>query len=53
MAHKVDISWDRRDGGTVARIVFDNARRLNVLNPPGLTDLTEAFQSLSREHDLR
>lgn len=52
-AHKVDISWDRRPGGVVAHVVFDNARRLNVLNPPALLDLTEAFRSLAREDDLR
>jgi len=52
-AHKVDISWDRRPGGVVAYVVFDNARRLNVLNPPALLDLTEAFLGLGREDDLR
>jgi len=31
----------------VAHVVFDNARRLNVLNPPALLDLTEAFLSLA------
>jgi len=51
--HKVDISWDRRPAGVVARVVFDNARRLNVLNPPALLDLTEAFLGLGRENDLR
>src|SRR6266478_7794482 len=51
--HKVDIAWDRRPAGVVAHVVYDNARRLNVLNPPALTDLTEAFQALSREDDLR
>lgn len=51
--HKVDISWDRRSAGAVAHVVFDNARRLNVLNPPALLDLTEAFRSLAREDDLR
>ncbi|MFI4998517.1 MAG: enoyl-CoA hydratase [Reyranellales bacterium] len=52
-AHKVDIVWERRPAGVVVHVVFDNARRLNVLNPPALTDLTEAFQSLSREDDVR
>src|SRR5258708_10205454 len=52
-AHKVDISWDRRPAGVVAHVVFDDARRLNVLNSPALLDLTEAFQSLAREDDLR
>jgi enoyl-CoA hydratase/carnithine racemase len=52
-AHKVDISWDRRLAGVVVHVVFDNARRLNVLNPPALLDLTEAFVSLAREDDVR
>jgi len=52
-AHKVDISWDRRPAGVVAHVVFDNARRLNVLSPPALLDLTEAFRALAREDDLR
>jgi enoyl-CoA hydratase/carnithine racemase len=51
--HKVDISWDRRPSGVVANVVFDNARRLNVLGPPALLDLTEAFLGLAREDDLR
>jgi enoyl-CoA hydratase len=51
--HKVDISWDRRPTGTVARVVFDNSKRLNVLNPPALLDLTEAFLGLACEDDLR
>jgi enoyl-CoA hydratase/carnithine racemase len=51
--HKVDISWDRRPSGVVANVVFDNARRLNVLGPPALLDLTEAFLSLAREDDIR
>jgi enoyl-CoA hydratase len=51
--HKVDISWDRRPSGTVANVVFDNARKLNSLSPPALLDLTEAFLGLAREDDLR
>ena len=49
---QVDISWDRRPAGVVVHVVFDNAR-LNVLNPPALLDLTEAFLSLGREDDIR
>ena len=52
-AHKIDIAWERRPAGVVAHVTYDHARRLNVLNPPALLDLTEAFQSLSREADLR
>jgi enoyl-CoA hydratase len=51
--HKVDIFWDRRPSGVVANVVFDNAQRLNVLDPPALLDLTEAFLGLAREDDLR
>jgi enoyl-CoA hydratase/carnithine racemase len=51
--HKVDISWERRPSGNVAHLVYDHARRLNVLAPPGLLDLTEAFLALAREDDLR
>jgi len=51
--HKVDISWHRHAAGSVAHVVFDNARRLNVLNPPALLDLTEAFMALAKEGDLR
>jgi len=51
--HKVDISRDRRPAGTVAYVVYDNARKLNALAPPALLDLTEAFLGLAREEDLR
>jgi enoyl-CoA hydratase/carnithine racemase len=51
--HKVDISRDRRPGGTVAYVVYDNSRKLNALAPPALLDLTEAFLGLAREEDLR
>lgn len=52
-AHKIEVRRDRRDGGTVAHLVFDNARRLNVLNPSALHDLTATFHALSAEDDLR
>jgi len=51
--HLVDISRDRRPGGTVAYVTFDNARRLNVVGPPALLDLKEAFLGLAHEDDLR
>ena len=51
--HLVDISRDRRSGGTVAFVTFDNARRLNVVGPPALLDLKEAFLGLAQEDDLR
>ena len=52
-AHKIEIRRDKRDAGVVAHLVFDNARRLNVLNPPALHDLTATFHALSAEEDLR
>ena len=52
-AHKVEIRRERRARGVVAHVVFDNARRLNVLDPPALHDLTRAFHDLAREDDLR
>lgn len=52
-AHKIEVRREKRDGGVVAHLVFDNARRLNVLNPPALHDLTATFHALSAEEDLR
>jgi enoyl-CoA hydratase/carnithine racemase len=52
-AHKIDIVRDRRPAGVVAHLVYDNARRLNVLGPAALADLTASFEALSREDDLR
>jgi enoyl-CoA hydratase/carnithine racemase len=52
-AHKIDITRERHASGTVARVVYDNARKLNAVNPPALLDLTEAFLGLAREDDLR
>ena len=51
--HKIEVSRDRRPSGTVAYVVYDNARKLNALNPPALLDLTETFLGLAREEDLR
>jgi enoyl-CoA hydratase len=39
-AHKIDVRRDRRGAGFVAHLVFDHSRRLNVLNPSALHDLT-------------
>jgi|SRR5580698_1661074 enoyl-CoA hydratase len=52
-AHKIDITRERHASGTVAHVVYDNARKLNAVNPPALLDLTEAFLGLAREEDLR
>lgn len=52
-AHGIDVRRDRRDGGVVVHLTFDNSRRLNVLNPPALHDLTEIFRALSAEEEVR
>ena len=52
-AHKIVVRREKRDAGVVAHLVFDNARRLNVLNPSALHDLTATFHALSTEEDLR
>lgn len=52
-AHKIDVRRERHGAGFVAHLVFDHSRRLNVLNPSALHDLTEAFRMLSGEEDLR
>lgn len=52
-AHRIEVRRERRGSGVVAHLVFDNSRRLNVLNPPALHDLTETFHALSCEEDLR
>lgn len=53
VAHKIDVRREKRDAGVVAHVVFDNARRLNVLNPSALHDLTATFHALSAEEDVR
>ena len=52
-AHKIEVRREKRAAGVVAHLVFDNARRLNVLNPAALHDLTATFHALSAEEDLR
>lgn len=52
-SHKIDVRREKRDTGVVAHVVFDNARRLNVLNPSALHDLTATFHALSTEEDVR
>jgi len=49
----IDVKRDKREGGVVAHVTYDYARRLNVLNPAALKDLIETFQALAREDDLR
>ncbi len=51
--HKVEVVRETRAGGVVARVVFDNARRLNVVNPPALADLVRAFEDVSGDEQVR
>jgi enoyl-CoA hydratase/carnithine racemase len=51
--HKIEVKREARDGGVVAHVIYDYARRLNVLNPASLKELTETFLALAREDDLR
>ena len=51
--HKIEVKRETRDGGVVAHVIYDYARRLNVLNPASLTELTETFLALAKEDDLR
>jgi enoyl-CoA hydratase/carnithine racemase len=47
------VTQRRRDGGVVAHVVYDNARRLNVVDPVALDALAETFRKLAKEPDLR
>jgi len=49
-AHKIEVTRDARG---VDHVTYDHARRLNVLSPPALRDLTETFHTLAKEADLR
>jgi len=51
--HKIEVKRETRDGGVVAHVTYDYARRLNVLNPASLKELTETFLALAKEDDLR
>ena len=52
-SHKIDIMRESREGGVVAHVVYDNARRLNVVGPQSLDDLAATFRDLAKEPDLR
>lgn len=51
--HRIETRRETREGGSVAHVTYDYARRLNVLNPPALEDLTKTFLALAKEDDLR
>jgi len=52
-AHKIEVKREKRGHGTVARVIYDNARRLNVLGPPALEELAATFRTLAGEGELR
>jgi len=49
-AYKIEVTRDTRG---VACVIYDYARRLNVLDPPALRELTETFHTLAKDKDLR
>ena len=51
--HRIDVRRETRAGGVVAHVTYDYARRLNVLNPAALAELTGTFLALATEDDLR
>lgn len=51
--YRIDVKREPRAGGIVAYVTYDHARRLNVLNPAALADLTATFEALAKEEDLR
>ncbi len=51
--HRIEVKRETREGGVVAHVTYDYARRLNVLNPASLAELTATFQSLAKEDELR
>jgi enoyl-CoA hydratase len=51
--HRIDVKRETRAGGVVAHVTYDYSRRLNVLNPAALAELTATFLALAKEDDLR
>jgi enoyl-CoA hydratase/carnithine racemase len=51
--HSIEVKRESRDGGVVAYVTYDHARRLNALTPQALIDLTETFHALATEDELR
>lgn len=52
-AHKIEVRREQRERGAVVHVVYDYSRRLNVLGPAALRDLTDTFHSLAKDDDLR
>jgi enoyl-CoA hydratase/carnithine racemase len=51
--YRIDVRCEERAGGVVAYVTYDYARRLNVLNPESLANLTAAFRALADQDELR
>jgi enoyl-CoA hydratase len=51
--HKIEVKRETHDGGIAAYVTYDYARRLNVLTPAAIKDLTETFEALATQDDLR
>jgi enoyl-CoA hydratase len=49
----VHVHQQARDGGSVAFVTLDNARKLNVLNTPLMEAFVAAMERLSEQDDLR
>lgn len=47
------ITIDKRDGGSLARVTVDNARKLNTLNPSLMTEFKEKVSGLATAKELR
>lgn len=51
--YKIEVVRDTREGGVVAHVVYDNSKRLNVVGPEALDELTTVFRDLARHPELR
>ena len=50
----VHTSSEREDSrGRVVRVTLDHARRINIVNTPILTELTETIAQVAADEDLR
>ena len=49
----VVITIDKREGGSVARVTYDNARKLNTLTPQLMTEFVEKVSGLADATDVR
>lgn len=50
---QIRVTREAREGGVVATLALDNARRLNSMNTPLMEEMVETLEALAREDDLR